>query len=142
MELIIYIKMDSALNNWQRLIYHKTQQTNQPTKSHIKHPSLLTKVCHLKCILCLWQCKPLLCLTYKLYFIISFLHLWLDLLQLCLLHLGYHSSKLLYYGLCSLLAMCPVHFHFCCLIDTMIFPTFVRIHFLSFTIIYLFIDQL
>ena len=28
-ELIIYIKMDLALNNLQRLICHKTQQTNQ-----------------------------------------------------------------------------------------------------------------
>ena len=30
MELIICIKMDSALNNLQRLIYHKTQTSNQP----------------------------------------------------------------------------------------------------------------
>ena len=28
-ELIIYIKMDFALNNLQRLICHKTQPTNQ-----------------------------------------------------------------------------------------------------------------
>ena len=30
-EQIIYMKMDLALNNLQRLICHKTQQTNQPT---------------------------------------------------------------------------------------------------------------
>ena len=30
-ELISYIKMDLALNNLQRLICHKTQQTNQPS---------------------------------------------------------------------------------------------------------------
>ena len=30
MEQIIYIKMDLALNNLQRLICHKTHQTNQP----------------------------------------------------------------------------------------------------------------
>ena len=30
-ELIIYIKMDLALNNLQRLICHETQPTNQPT---------------------------------------------------------------------------------------------------------------
>ena len=37
-EQIIYIKMDLALNNRQRLICHKTQQTkpNQPTIGHIK----------------------------------------------------------------------------------------------------------
>ena len=29
-ELIIYIKMDLALNNLQRLICHKTKQTNLP----------------------------------------------------------------------------------------------------------------
>ena len=29
-ELIIYIKMDLALNNLQRLTCHKTQPTNQP----------------------------------------------------------------------------------------------------------------
>ena len=29
MEQIIYIKMDFALNNLQRLICHKTKQTNQ-----------------------------------------------------------------------------------------------------------------
>ena len=32
-ELIIYFKMDLALNNLQRLIRHKTQPTNQLTKS-------------------------------------------------------------------------------------------------------------
>ena len=31
MMMMIYIKMDLALNNLQRLICHKTQQTNQPT---------------------------------------------------------------------------------------------------------------
>ena len=31
MELIIHIKMDSALNKLQRLIYHKNPPTNQPT---------------------------------------------------------------------------------------------------------------
>ena len=30
--MIIYIKMDLALNNLQSLIFHKTQETNQPTK--------------------------------------------------------------------------------------------------------------
>ena len=30
-ELIIYIKIDLALNNLERLICHKTQPTNQPT---------------------------------------------------------------------------------------------------------------
>ena len=35
-ELIIYIKMDLALNNLQGLICHKTQTTNQPTN----HPNL------------------------------------------------------------------------------------------------------
>ena len=33
-ELIIYIKMDLALNNLQRLICHKTQQTKQPTNEN------------------------------------------------------------------------------------------------------------
>ena len=33
-EQIIYIKMDSALNNLQRLICHKTKQTNQLTNTH------------------------------------------------------------------------------------------------------------
>ena len=35
MELIIYIKIDFVLDNLQRLISHKTQPTNQPTK----HPT-------------------------------------------------------------------------------------------------------
>ena len=30
MKLIIYIKMDLAINNLQKLICHKTQETNQP----------------------------------------------------------------------------------------------------------------
>ena len=30
-ELIIYIKMDLALDNLQRLIYYKTQPADQPT---------------------------------------------------------------------------------------------------------------
>ena len=35
-ELIIYIKIDSALNDPQRWICHKTQPTNQPTTTHNK----------------------------------------------------------------------------------------------------------
>ena len=38
MELIIYIKMDLALNNLQRLICHKTQQT-KPNQTKPKLPS-------------------------------------------------------------------------------------------------------
>ena len=37
-ELIIYIKMDLALDNLQRLICHKTQPTNQPI-ANLKHLS-------------------------------------------------------------------------------------------------------
>ena len=35
-ELIIYIKMDLALNNLQGLIYHKTQQTEQTKQERDK----------------------------------------------------------------------------------------------------------
>ena len=37
-ELIICIKTDLALNNQQRLICHKTQTTNQPTKLPVQWP--------------------------------------------------------------------------------------------------------
>ncbi len=39
-KLSIYIKMDLALNNLQRLICHKTQPTNKPTVSK-RHVSVL-----------------------------------------------------------------------------------------------------
>ena len=35
-ELFICIKMDLALNNQQRLIYHKTQTNKQPIRSSIR----------------------------------------------------------------------------------------------------------
>ena len=35
MELIIFIKMDLALNNIQKLIGHGTQKNNQPTNQKI-----------------------------------------------------------------------------------------------------------
>ena len=42
-ELIVYIKMDLALNNLQGLICHKTQLTNQP-QSNIRNVSLVLKI--------------------------------------------------------------------------------------------------
>ena len=40
-ELIIYLKVDLALNNQQRLICHKTQTTDQPTNQNISTDSII-----------------------------------------------------------------------------------------------------
>ena len=43
--MIIYIKMDLALNNLERLICHKTQPTNLPSKSsRLKEPCVQSQV--------------------------------------------------------------------------------------------------
>ena len=42
MEQIIYIKMDLALNNLQRLICHKTQQPNQRPLTTVSQSNKLT----------------------------------------------------------------------------------------------------
>ena len=55
-ELIIYIKMDLALNNLQKLIFHKSQSTNQITSTtnnnntHNKKAKKKTDLSHQKTI--------------------------------------------------------------------------------------------
>ena len=44
-EIELFMKMDLALNNLQRLICHKSQQTNQPTNQPNKN-NLQEKVLH------------------------------------------------------------------------------------------------
>ena len=52
---------------------------------------------------------------------LSHLSIFCSVFLLYLLFLGYHSIKYLHHLLSSLLAMCPTHFHFHCLIIPMIF---------------------